>query len=186
VLANREASRYIYGYAVHCWELFGSRSWMVAFLTFAQTIVPAPLSPAAIHALANLGSPVASIVGNEAALRVGRARVIVAGMMLSGLLTCLLGFAAAAPWLLVLALVVLHMLLVMSDSSTLTAGMVGAADPRFKGATMAVHSTLGGAGFVSPWCSVRSTAGGNGRSAWASRATSRRRARAPAPRLTRR
>jgi MFS family permease len=164
VLANREASRYIYGYAVHCWELFGSRSWMVAFLTFTQTIVPAPLSPAAIHAVANLGSPVASIVGNEAALRVGRARVIVAGMMLSGALTCALGFGAALPWLVVAALVVLHMLLVMSDSSTLTAGMVTAADPRLKGATMAVHSTLGfGAGFVSPlvFGAALDLAGGN-------------------------
>jgi MFS family permease len=164
VLANREASRYIYGYAVHCWELFGSRSWMVAFLAFAQTLVPAPLSPAAIHALANLGSPAASIIGNEAALRVGRSRVIVAGMTLSGLLTCLLGFAAAAPWVVVVALVVLHMLLVMSDSSTLTAGMVGAADPRLKGATMAVHSTLGfGAGFVSPlvFGAALDLAGGN-------------------------
>jgi MFS family permease len=164
VLANREASRYIYGYAVHCWELLGSRSWMVAFLTFAQTIVPAPLSPAAIQAVANLGSPVASIVGNEAALRVGRARVIVAGMMLSGALTCALGFGAALPWLVVAAVVVLHMLLVMSDSSTLTAGMVTAADPRLKGATMAVHSTLGfGAGFVSPlvFGAALDLAGGN-------------------------
>jgi MFS family permease len=164
VLANRDARRYILGYAVHCWELFGSRSWMVAFLTFAQSIVPAPLSPAAIHALANLGSPIASIVGNEAALRVGRARVIVAGMTLSGALTCALGFGAALPWLAVVVLVVLHMLLVMSDSSTLTAGMVGAADPRLKGATMAVHSTLGfGAGFVSPlvFGAALDLAGGN-------------------------
>jgi MFS family permease len=164
VLANREARRYIYGYAVHCWELFGSRSWMVAFLTFAQTLAPAPLSPAAIQAIANLGSPAASIVGNEAALRVGRARVIVAGMTASGLLTCVLGFAAAVPWLIIAALVVLHMLLVMSDSSTLTAGMVGAADPRLKGATMAVHSTLGfGAGFVSPlvFGAALDLAGGN-------------------------
>jgi MFS family permease len=164
VLANREASRYIYGYAVHCWELFGSRSWMVAFLSFAQTIVPAPLSPAAIHAVANLGSPVASIVGNEAALRVGRARVIAIGMALSGLLTCLLGFGAQLPWLVVATLVVLHMLLVMSDSSTLTAGMVTAADPQLKGVTMAVHSTLGfGAGFVSPlvFGAALDLAGGN-------------------------
>jgi MFS family permease len=164
VLANRDASRYIYGYAVHCWELFGSRSWMVAFLTFAQTIVPAPVSPAAIHAVANLGSPLASIVGNEAALRVGRARVIVAGMTLSGALTCALGFGAGLPWLLVAVLVALHMLLVMSDSSTLTAGMVTAADPRLKGITMAVHSTLGfGAGFVSPlvFGAALDLAGGN-------------------------
>jgi MFS family permease len=43
------------------------------------------------------------------------------------------------------------MLLVMSDSSTLTAGMVAASDPALRGATMAVHSTLGfGAGFIAP------------------------------------
>jgi hypothetical protein len=56
------------------------------------------------------------------------------------------------------------MLLVMSDSSTLTAGMVTAADPRLKGATMAVHSTLGfGAGFVSPlvFGAALDLAGGN-------------------------
>jgi MFS family permease len=164
VLANREATRYIYGYAVHCWELFGSRSWMVAFLSFAQTMVPAPMSPAAIQAVANLGSPLASIVGNEAALRVGRARVIVLGMTLSGALTCALGFGAQLPWLAVAALVVVHMLLVMSDSSTLTAGMVTAADPQLKGVTMAVHSTLGfGAGFVSPlvFGAALDLAGGN-------------------------
>jgi len=164
VFRNREATRYIYGYAVHCWELLGSRSWMVAFLTFAQTHVPAPLSPAAIHAIANLVSPLASISGNEAALRTGRARVIVVGMTVSGALTCALGFMAAVPWLLMLAAVVLHMVLVMSDSSTLTAGMIAAADPRLRGATMAVHSTLGfGAGFVSPlvFGAALDLAGGN-------------------------
>jgi MFS family permease len=137
---------------------------MVAFLTFAQTHVPAPLSPAAIHAIANLVSPLASISGNEAALRTSRARVIVVGMTVSGLLTCALGFLAAVPWILMLAAVVLHMVLVMSDSSALTAGMVAAADPRLRGATMAVHSTLGfGAGFVSPlvFGAVLDLAGGN-------------------------
>ena len=151
MLGNRPARRYILGYAVHCWELLGSRSWMVAFLTFAQSMVPAPLSPAGIHAVANLVSPFASIAGNEVSLRAGRARVIVVGMTLSGALTCTLGFLGHLPWILVAALVVAHMLLVMSDSSTLTAGMVAASDPALRGATMAVHSTLGfGAGFVAP------------------------------------
>ena len=164
VFGNREATRYVYGYAVHCWELLGSRSWMVAFLTFAQAHVPAPLSPAAIHAIANLVSPLASISGNEAALRTGRARVIVFGMTVSGVFTCALGFMAAVPWIVMLAAVMLHMVLVMSDSSTLTAGMVAAADPRLRGATMAVHSTLGfAAGFVSPlvFGAALDLAGGN-------------------------
>jgi MFS family permease len=150
-LRNRPAHRYILGYAVHCWELLGSRSWMVAFLTFAQSAVPAPFSPAGIQAVASLVSPFASIAGNEVALRSGRARVIAAGMALSGLLTCALGFLAALPWTVLCALVVLHLLLIMSDSSALTAGMVAASDPSLRGATMAVHSTLGFAtGLVAP------------------------------------
>jgi len=164
VLANRAARRYIFGYAVHAWELLGSRSWMVAFLTFAQSLVPAPLSPAAIHAVANLASPIASITGNEAALRIGRARVIAVGMSLSGALTCALGFFAQLPWLLMVAAVLVHMVLVMSDSSTLTAGMVAESDPRLRGATMAVHSTFGfGAGFVAPlvFGAALDLAGGN-------------------------
>src|SRR5258708_33284194 len=36
VLRNREVRPYVFGYAVHCWELFGSRSWLVAFMVFAQ------------------------------------------------------------------------------------------------------------------------------------------------------
>ena len=36
VLAQREVRRYILGYAAHCWELFGLRSWLVAFIVFAN------------------------------------------------------------------------------------------------------------------------------------------------------
>jgi MFS family permease len=164
VLKNRAASRYIYGYAVHCWELFGSRSWMVAFLTFAHSLAPAPISPAAMQAVANLLSPAASIGGNEAALRIGRARVIVFAMVASGALTCAIGFMAALPWLLVFAAIAVHMLLVMCDSSTLTAGMIATSDPQLRGATMAVHSTLGfGAGFIAPLAfgAALDLAGGN-------------------------
>ena len=34
VLANRRALAYVLGYGVHCWELFATRSWLVAFLAF--------------------------------------------------------------------------------------------------------------------------------------------------------
>ncbi len=34
-IRNRSAVGYMLGYAVHCWELFGFRSWLVAFLFFS-------------------------------------------------------------------------------------------------------------------------------------------------------
>jgi MFS family permease len=164
----RELWTYIVGYSVHCWELFGSRSWLVAFLVFSQTLMPSGaavlLSPVLIAALANMLAPVSSILGNEAAMRWGRERVIWKVMLVSGLLTCTLGFASSASWSVLIALALVHMALVMGDSSALTAGVVTRADERIRGAAMAVHSMLGfGAGFVSPlvFGAVLDLAGGN-------------------------
>jgi MFS family permease len=157
VFASREVRPYIFGYTVHCWELFGSRSWLVAFLVFAQEFQvsegarPAVWTAVTIAAVANLFGPVASIVGNELAMRWGRERLIAAVMLASGVLTCVLGFTAFLPWYVLAALAMLHMSLVMGDSSALTAGVVTRASGHIRGATMAVHSMLGfGAGFVAP------------------------------------
>lgn len=153
VLRQRAAMAFILGYAVHCWELFGTRSWMVAFLARAQDRHGEewPLGPIAIAAIANVLAPLASILGNEMAMRSGRSRVIRVCMVASGLLSCAFGFLIGAPWYVLLLLAVLHMVLIMGDSSTLTAGLVQAADPAAKGTAMALHSALGfGAGFVAP------------------------------------
>jgi MFS family permease len=157
VLANREVRPYIFGYAVHCWELFGSRTWLVAFIVFAQGLqsaggaAQAAWSAVTIAAVANLFGPAASIAGNELAMRHGHERLIWKAMLASGVLTCALGFASFLPWYALAALAALHLCFVMGDSSALTAGLVTRADERIRGATMAVHSMLGfGAGFVAP------------------------------------
>jgi len=121
-------------------------------------------SPVAIAAIANLCGPPASIVGNEFALRFGRGRLIAVAMLASGILTGLLGFASALPWFAIAGLAMLHMTLVMGDSSALTAGMVMHSPREARGATMAIHSMLGfGAGFISPlvFGAVLDLAGGN-------------------------
>jgi MFS family permease len=156
VLASREVRPYILGYAVHCWELFGSRSWLVAFVVFAQGLQLAGgaspgWSAVTIAAVANLFGPAASIYGNELAMRHGRERLIWKAMLASGALTCALGFLSFLPLYALAGLIMLHMCLVMGDSSALTAGVVTRANERIRGATMAVHSMLGfGAGFVAP------------------------------------
>src|SRR5438445_533172 len=169
VLKRRGVRPYIIDYAVHCWELFGSRSWLVAFIVFAQDLkiaegAAAAWSAVAIAAVANLIAPAASIGGNELAMRHGRERLIWMAMLASGALTCALGFAAALPPYALVGLVMLHMCLVMGDSSALTAGLVTRIDERIRGAAMAVHSMLGfGAGFFAPlvFGAVLDLAGGN-------------------------
>ena len=154
VLAQREIRPFLFGYAAHCWELFGLRSWLVAFIAFAYTASQADraaLSPTEAAALINLLGLPASILGNEAARAIGRRRWIGLIMAASGLLCWLAGMAASWPWWLMLGVVAVYFGAVMADSAALTAGLVAATPLGQRGATMALYSLLGfGAGFVAP------------------------------------
>lgn len=154
VLRDRAVLGYVLGYAAHCWELFGLRAWMVAFIAFAYALSPhadIPWGPAAAAAAINLLGIPASILGNEIAARVGRRRYIVAVMACSAILAWAAGFSTPIAWWLTLVLLSLHFVAVMGDSAALTAGLVAAAPPGKRGAAMAVYSFLGfGAGFLGP------------------------------------
>jgi len=147
VLRNRRTLPYIIGYTAHNYELFGQRSWMVAFLVFTASLQPADapmwVGAATLAAMINLLGPVMSVTGNELALRFGRTRVIFTFMTASGLLACVLGFTAPLPWLVVFLIMCLHYGLMLGDSAALTAGAVAAAHPDERGATMAVYSFVG-------------------------------------------
>lgn len=173
VLRSREVVRYVLGYAAHCWELFGLRAFMVAFFAASASFggwPGAPWSGAALAAAINLLGPWASILGNEAAERVGRRRLIPAVMAASALLSVVAGASVTLAWSAVVAAVVVYYLAVMADSAALTAGVVAAAAPERRGATMAVYSWLGfAAGFVAPlvFGATLDAAGGDGRpAAW--------------------
>ncbi|MFA7278663.1 MAG: MFS transporter [Sterolibacterium sp.] len=154
VLAQKEIRPFIFGYAAHCWELFGLRSWMVAFITFAYFVSEsqqAKISPTEAAALINLLGLPASILGNEVAERIGRYRWICAIMLISGALCWVAGFSAAWPWWLMLCMLALHYTGVLADSATLTAGLVAATPLAQRGAVMALYSLLGfGSGFLAP------------------------------------
>jgi MFS family permease len=147
VLRNRKTLPYVIGYAAHNYELFGQRSWMVAFLVFCATLQPvdAPmaLSAATLAAMINVLGPVFSVTGNELALRFGRQRIIFLFMTLSGLIACLIGFTAAWPWYVVVLLMMVHYGSMLGDSGALTSGAVASTPPEMRGAMMAVYSFIG-------------------------------------------
>ena len=153
VLRNRPAMGYVLGYAIHCVELFGFRSWLVAFLTVAALATGGP-GRADIAWIATaillLGVP-ASILGNEVAMRLGRLRIIAGIMLATALAGGVVGFLPGLPFGLVVAALAVYGFLIMMDSAALTVGAVSAADPARKGATLAVHAMLGFSGaFIGP------------------------------------
>jgi MFS family permease len=154
VLRDRSVLAYVLRYAAHCWELFGLRSWMVAFILFGYSLAQAgrpALGATEAAAIINfLGIPV-SILGNEAAGRFGRGRYIPLAMAASGALAWLAGFSAGWTWWVMLLLLAVYFIAIMSDSAALTAGLVAATPLHQRGAAMAVYSFGGfGAGFLAP------------------------------------
>ena len=154
VLKNRSAMAYAVAYAIHTLEMSALRGWGVAFLAWVAAgtgAVGATLSPAVIATALGLIGTAASVAGNEAAIRFGRRRLIFAAMGASILLGGSIGFLGAQSYPLAAALLMIYGLVVWLDSSSLTAGAAGTAEPSRRGATLAVHSTLGYAGgFVGP------------------------------------
>ena len=148
VLRNRRVLAYVLAYWAHNWELFAFRSWLVAFLVFAQGMAPAgsfgqDWSPTTIATLVILLGLPASVFGNESAERYGRRRMVSVIMLGSALLGCLFGFASGFPVVAIVAIALLYSLTVSGDSASITAGAIGAATPERQGATMAVHSLVG-------------------------------------------
>ena len=136
---------FVLGYGAHCFELYGIRTWLVAFWTFVamKNADSSPLTPIVVSVLFSLLAMPASVLGNELALRFGRHRVITAVMFSSALVALLIGvFSDQSPWFL-LPFVVIYAITVPADSGALTSGMTMAANPSYRGATMAAHSTVG-------------------------------------------
>ncbi len=154
VLRNRPTMGYILSYGAHCFELYGMRTWIVAFWTFvaasnAGAALPSPMIVSFV--VTSLAMP-ASILGNELSLRFGRHRAIASIQIASALVALSIGaLSAASPWLL-LALVLIDAVSVPADSGSLTSGMSATANPQFRGVTLALHSTVGfGLSGVAGW-----------------------------------
>jgi MFS family permease len=145
VLRNRTALGYILGYGAHCFELYALRTWIVAFWTYvvASNRGSAVLEPVTVSFIAAVVAMPASVLGNEAAMRFGRHRAIVFFMCIAATVAMLIGFAGAASPMLLLALLLVYSLAIPADSGALTSGMSASAHPDYRGATMALHSTVG-------------------------------------------
>jgi predicted MFS family arabinose efflux permease len=150
VFRNREAMGYIIAYGAHMWELYGQRSWIVAFLIFAlslQADTPSVIVSAAVIASAvNLAGVAGNLVCNEFAMRIGRVRTATVVALVSIALSATIGFTASWPYGIVVALCMVYGITTYGDSAAVIGGAVIAAKPGQAGMTMAVLSFFGFAG----------------------------------------
>ncbi len=153
VLINPRVMGYVLAYAVHNFELFAWRAWIVSYLTFSWAARPGggPIAPTSLAAIVTLLGLPASVLGNELAHWVGRRRHVVLVMLASAAVGVAVGFSGTQSAALVIVLWLVYGALAMADSSAVTGGTVGEAEPQLRGTTMAVHSCIGFSGsFLGP------------------------------------
>jgi len=142
-----EAMGYVLAYAGHTAELFAMRSWIVPFMVFCLGTSGALDMDATVFAMViSLVAVVSSFGGAELALKFGRQRLVRWAMLSSFAVSAVVGFSAALPFALVVIVCLIYAVTIQADSAALTAGAVAAAPPGHRGATLAVHSTLGFSG----------------------------------------
>jgi MFS family permease len=154
VFRNRAAMAWIAGYTAHTWELGALRAWGVTFLAAAIALHGAPgwlPGPNALFTAAGLIGVAISVMGNETAQRLGRARVVALAMGGGALLSLAAGASLLVSAPLAALCVMAWNAAIYLDSAALTAGTVAAAERERRGATMGLHSMCGYAGgFVGP------------------------------------
>jgi len=172
VFRNRSSMAYAFVYAMHTLEMSALRGWGVAFLGYVAISAGAlgtAIRPAVLVSVLALIGTVASVGGNEAAIRFGRRRLVQTAIWLSIALALATGLLGPLSYPLAAALLLAYGFVVWLDSSSLTAGTAGTAAPERRGATLAIHSMLGYAGgVVGPllvgW--ILDLSGGMGRWSW--------------------
>ena len=172
VFRNRSAMAYALAYCIHTLEMNALRGWGVAFLAFVAARAGTGetlLSPTVVLTALGLIGTAASVLGNEAAIRWGRRKLISVAMLGSALIGGCIGFLGTLSYSIAVVLLLVYGFVVWLDSSSLTAGAAGTAEPARRGATLAVHSMLGYiGGFVGPLMIgfTLDLAGGMSRMSW--------------------
>ena len=103
---------YAIAYCIHTLEMSALRGWGVAFLGYVAVTTggstAAVLSPAIVATGLGLIGTFASVVGNEAAIRFGRKRLVMTAMLASILIGGTIGFIGSTSYALAVVLITLY------------------------------------------------------------------------------
>lgn len=154
-LRDREVMRYVIAYAGNTWEVFAIRVWFVPFVAFSaglNGLGETGWPPSMLAGVSAIVAVPVSLAIAEIALKIGRERVVVAVALCSVGICLVLGWLAAAPYAVVLALLFIHGASSYGDAGAINAGIVAAAPAETRAAALSLFGLFGFAsGFLGPF-----------------------------------
>jgi MFS family permease len=160
VLRHRPTRLAIYGYLGHMWELYSV--WTLVGLFFydlhldrgATPLAATTLAGVAAFAVIATGGP-GSVLAGVWADRLGRERVAIGALVVSGACALTIGWLTAAPMALVMALALVWGFAVVADSAQFSALVTEVAPQHAVGTALTLQTSLGfGLTALSIWLTV--------------------------------
>ena len=153
-LRDAEIIRYVVAYAGNLWEVFAVRVWFVPFLAFNVAATEGSglgLDPTTAVGLSVLIAVPLNLVFAELGVRWGRKPVIFAVSLASVSVCSVLGWQASGPYVLVLALLLVHGITSYGDVGAIAGGVVAASTSGTRAAALALFGVIGFTfGFLGP------------------------------------
>ena len=145
VIKNRQAMAYVVGVAGAAWEVFAYRVWVPTFLLYLSPIAPLGFffEPTVMAtAIAFIGIPASTFLG-QLTEKIDRRRTLIWTSVISIVLAVVIAFNLDQPYWVLITLALLLGMTSYGRNAATTAGMMAAAEPKLRGATMALFAALG-------------------------------------------
>jgi MFS family permease len=153
VLRQRELRLANAGYLGHMWELFGMWPWVPVFLLASFELAGIAPLWASLAAFAAIGvGALGSLTAGILADRLGRTRVTIASLALSGSCALVVGLLFGGQPVMLTAVCLIWGFAVVADSAQYSAATSELCDPRYTGTALTVQTSLG---FVLTLLSIR-------------------------------
>ena len=140
VLRHRQVRLATGGYLGHMWELYAMWTWIAAFLASGARLGPRAADVAGFAAIAAGG--LGCVLGGWAADRIGRERLTIWAMAISGSCAAVIGASADLRWL-VIAVALVWGFAVVADSAQFSALVTELAPPHAVGTALTIQTSLG-------------------------------------------